>query len=109
MTTLLHLRFLIALPLLALLGFSLDAVADEPAPVKENRPGIFVAVGYGGRRMSSRDGITWQNVLQWADKGADDSNNLISIAFGKGKFVAVGGGGWSRDSQAGHVLVSTDG
>ena len=59
--------------------------------------------------MSSHDGITWQNVQQWADKGADDSNNLISIAFGKGKFVAVGGGGWSRDSQAGHVLVSTDG
>lgn len=83
------------------------AVADEP--IKGARPGIFVAVGYGGRRMISHDGINWEHVQQWADKGADDWNNLISIAYGKGKFVAVGGGGWSRDTQAGHILVSTDG
>jgi hypothetical protein len=67
--------------------------------------GIYVAVGYGGRRMTSRDGQTWENVTQWADKGADDWNNLIGLAYGKGKFVCVGGGGWSRDTQAGHILV----
>lgn len=93
----------------AFLGITFSAGAAEPAPAKDARPGLFVAVGYGGRRMSSLDGITWQNVQQWAQKGEDDSNNLISIAYGKGKFVAVGGGGWSRDSQAGHVLVTTDG
>jgi hypothetical protein len=71
--------------------------------------GLYVAVGYGGRRMTSRDGQTWENVQQWADKGADDWNNLIGLAYGKGKFVCVGGGGWSRDTQAGHILVSTDG
>jgi hypothetical protein len=59
--------------------------------------------------MSSRDGIHWENVQQWAIDGKDDSNNLISIAYGKGLFVAVGGGGWSRESQAGHILVSSDG
>ena len=71
--------------------------------------GTFVAVGYGGRRMSSTDGIHWENVQQWEEKGGDNSNNLISIAYGNGLFVAVGGGGWSRDSQAGHILVSSDG
>ena len=71
--------------------------------------GLYVAVGYGGRRMTSRDGKTWENVQQWADKGADDWNNLIGLAYGKGKFVCVGGGGWSRETQAGHILVSTDG
>ena len=71
--------------------------------------GLFVAVGYGGRRMTSRDGQTWENVQQWADKGADDANNLMGLAFGNGKFICVGGGGFSRDAQAGHILVSNDG
>ena len=69
----------------------------------------LVAVGYGGRRMSTTDGRTWENVQQWTDKGADDWFNLISVCHGKGKFVCVGGGGWSRDTQAGPILVSTDG
>lgn len=89
--------------------FGTLVVADEPSPAKSARQGIFVAVGYGGRRMTSRDGLTWQNVQQWAQKGADDWNNLIGVVYGKGKFVAVGGGGWSLDTQAGHILVSTDG
>ncbi len=71
--------------------------------------GLYVAVGYGGRRMSSKDGITWDNVQQWAEEGKDDSNNLMSLTYGLGKFVCVGGGGWSKDTQAGHILVSTDG
>jgi hypothetical protein len=87
------------LPLLLVATASAGIAAD----------GLYVAVGYGGRRMTSRDGQTWENVTQWADKGADDWNNLIGLAYGKGKFVCVGGGGWSRDTQAGHILVSTDG
>src|SRR4051812_37274961 len=85
---------------LSLLVAAVPAFAAEP---------LYVAVGYGGRRMTSRDGQTWENVQQWSDKGADDSNNLMSIAYGHGKFVCVGGGGWSRETQAGHILVSTDG
>ncbi len=84
--------------------------ADAPEPCKPtDGTGVYVAVGYGGRRMSSRDGVTWENVQQWADKGDDDSNNLISVAFGHGKFVAVGGGGFSKETQAGHILVSENG
>jgi hypothetical protein len=69
---------------------------------------IFVAVGYGGRRMTSRDGSTWENVQQWAEKGEDDGNNLMSAVFAQGKFVVVGGGG-GGPTGAGHILVSTDG
>jgi hypothetical protein len=79
---------------------NVTVVAAEP---------LYVAVGYGGRRMTSSDGVIWENVQQWADKGGDDSNNLMSVAFGKGKFVCVGGGGFSKETQAGHILVSTDG
>ena len=59
--------------------------------------------------MSSRDGQTWENIQQWAEKGADDSNNLMGLAYGQGRWVCVGGGGWSKETQAGHILVSTDG
>ena len=69
----------------------------------------FVAVGYGGRRMVSPDGRTWKITAEWAEKGGDDSNNLMSLVHAQGKFVATGGGGFSRDKQAGHILLSTDG
>jgi hypothetical protein len=105
-------RLLRTFSLLSILALSLagtGADADDAPPAKAALPRLFVAVGYGGRRMSSMDGINWENVQQWADKGADDSNKLISVVFGKGKFLAVGGGGWSRETQAGHILVSVDG
>jgi hypothetical protein len=86
-------------PLLFLVTLATAAAAADP---------IFVAVGYGGRRMTSRDGFTWENVQQWAEKGEDDGNNLMSAVFAQGKFVVVGGGG-GGSTGAGHVLVSTDG
>ncbi len=70
---------------------------------------LWLAVGYGGRRMISTDGQNWQITAEWAEKGGDDSNNLMSAAYGHGKFVVVGGGGFSRETQGGHILVSTDG
>jgi hypothetical protein len=69
----------------------------------------WVAVGYGGRRMVSNDGVKWEITAEWAEKGGDDSNNLMGLAYGLGKFVAVGGGGFSKDQQGGHILVSKDG
>ena len=66
--------------------------------------GIFVAVGYGGRRKSSEDGIHWQNDTEWAEEGGDDDNCLFSVVFAQGKFVAVGGG-----ASKGHVVVTRDG
>jgi hypothetical protein len=59
--------------------------------------------------MTSTDGKVWENVQQWAEKGGDDSNNLMGLTYGKGKWVCVGGGGFSKETQAGHILVSTDG
>lgn len=66
--------------------------------------GLFVAVGYGGRRITSHDGVTWENDQRWSDVAADDDNVLLNIAFGAGKFVAVGGG-----AKIGHILLTPDG
>ncbi len=82
--------------LLALLS-ALPASAEEPA-------GLFVAVGYGGRRISSHDGLAWENDQRWSDTAADNDDVLFNIAFGAGKFVAVGGG-----AKIGHLLTTRDG
>ena len=79
---------------LALLALTASALAD----------GLFVAVGYGGRRISSRDGIAWENDQRWSDVAADDDNVLFNIAFGAGRFIAVGGG-----AKIGHLLSTRDG
>jgi hypothetical protein len=65
--------------------------------------GLFVAVGYGGRRMSSRDGVMWANDQRWSDVAADNDDVLFDVAFGAGKFVAVGGG-----AKLGHILTTRD-
>src|SRR6478672_5151374 len=39
---------------------ALCAMPAEPA-------GLFVAVGYGGRRISSRDAVNWENDQRWSD------------------------------------------
>ncbi len=85
--------------LVALLAF----LATLPA-FAEDRSGLFVAVGYGGRRITSRDGVTWENDQRWSDVAADDDNVLFNIAFGAGKFIAVGGG-----AKTGHLLATLDG
>jgi len=68
----------------------------------------WLAVGYGGRRMVSTDGIKWEITAEWAQPGGDDGNNLMSATFAQGKFVVVGGGGGGSNA-AGHILVSNDG
>ncbi len=68
----------------------------------------WLAVGYGGRRMISTDGIKWEVTAEWAQPGGDDSNNLMSAVYAQGKFVVTGGGG-GGPSAAGHILVSKDG
>lgn len=69
---------------------------------------LFVAAGYGGRRMVSTDGLHWEITEEWAQPGGDDGNNLMSAVWAEGKFVVVGGGGGGRSGD-GHVLISTDG
>ncbi|HWE93022.1 MAG TPA: hypothetical protein VG269_03545 [Tepidisphaeraceae bacterium] len=77
-----------------------DAVSADPPKAPG---GIYVAVGYGGRRIRSLDGFHWDNDTQWSDKAADNDDVLFNIAYGKGRFVAVGGSG------VGHVLTTVDG
>lgn len=86
-----------ALALVGTILFAASALADESS-------GVFVAVGYGGRRISSRDGATWENDQRWSDEAKDDDNVLFNVAFGFGRFVAVGGG-----AKIGHILTTTDG
>lgn len=69
---------------------------------------LWLAVGYGGRRMVSTDGVKWEITAEWAQPGGDDGNNLMSAVFAQEKFVVVGGGGGGQNA-AGHILVSSDG
>ncbi len=78
-----------------------DGRAQSPAIAE---PGLFVAVGYGGRRITSRDGLTWENDQRWSDEAKDDDNVLSNVAFGLGRFIAVGGG-----AKTGHILSTRDG
>ncbi len=64
---------------------------------------LFVAVGYGGRRISSTDGVHWENDQRWSDVAADDDNVLFNIAYGLNRFVAVGG------ASVGRMVTTTDG
>jgi hypothetical protein len=73
-----------------------------PSPAAE--PGLFVAVGYGGRRIVSRDGAVWENDKRWSDEARDNDDVLFDIAYGAGRFIAVGGG-----STKGHILSTRDG
>jgi len=66
----------------------------EDMPVNVEPECLFVAVGSGGRRVVSKDGINW-----FADtSGGDD---LRCIAYGNKRFVAAGFNG--------RRVVSTDG
>jgi hypothetical protein len=75
-------------------ALALAVLAAIPVGAQESdaRKPIFVAVGYGGRRASSADGVRWENDQELAPNGGDDWTLLCDVAFGKGVFVAVGGG-----------------
>ena len=64
----------------------------------------FVAVGESGRRISSIDGITWENDSQWPADQRDDDGNLRDVTFGLGSFIAVGG-----SDTRGRILSTRDG
>jgi hypothetical protein len=79
-------------------------------PVFVEADPLWVAVGYGGRRLSSSDGMTWENDQRWSEESRDDDNLLFNVVYGrlaraeKGRFVAVGGG-----AKTGHILWTEDG
>jgi hypothetical protein len=95
---------LIPVVVLVCLAALLPASAADTPPAGDNPPGLFVAVGYGGRRIATRDGHTWLHDQELAPDGGDDDNCLFSVAYGKGRFVAVGGG-----ARIGRVMTTADG
>ncbi len=58
-----------------------------------------MAVGGEGRRLTSSDGEHWTN-----DQRSSDKDTLFNIAYGLGRFIAVGGG-----PKTGRLLSSADG
>lgn len=63
----------------------------------------FVAVGYGGRRMTSTDGIAWTDDVIVDPNGGDDDNLFRGVGFDGAQFIAAGG------SAAGQIATSPDG
>jgi hypothetical protein len=97
----LHRRSFIAMPVAIWLNSSVNA--------DTSKSGVYVAVGYGGRRLRSIDGVNWEIAADWRTNGGDDRDNLISVAFGNGTFVAVGGGVTDKNGLGGRILTSADG
>jgi hypothetical protein len=75
---------------------------DAPPPIPEDGVPMFVAVGWGGRRVMSCDGgRSWIADQQVADESEDDwhrSYTPKSLAYGDGTFVFLTG--WGADSVA---------
>jgi hypothetical protein len=94
-------RSFLALSLALPLASSLRA-----APQKT---GVYVAVGYGGRRLRSTDGVNWEITADWAVNGGDNRDNLISVTYGNGTFVAVGDAATDPKGPGGRILTSVDG
>jgi hypothetical protein len=105
-----HLHLIIAL--LTLTVTVLPAAQAGTKPKKEATPaaekpvigqGLFVGVGYGGRRLWSLDGQNWQEERD-NDQNGDDDTNICDLTYGKGIFLCSGGGGGK-----GFVRMSVDG
>lgn len=86
-------------PCHALIAFLLLTATALAEPAR-----LFVAVGYGGRRASSPDGVTWENEQRWSNDSKDDDHVLLDVTYGLDRFIAVGGG-----TKAGHILMTKDG
>jgi hypothetical protein len=75
-----------------------DASGDGPAA--NEGPGVFVAVGTGGRRIRSIDyGVSWVDDVQLEANGGDDMDALRAVVWGNQQFVAIGY----------HTITSPDG
>jgi hypothetical protein len=79
-----------------------DARVSQPdtGTPSANTKGVFVAVGYSGVRMLSRDGgKTWGDIKMSGGSG-DDGNLLRAVSFGDGMFVAAGWKIWTSTDGA---------
>jgi hypothetical protein len=89
-----------------------DDTSDDPGEQQPGPKGMFIAVGDGGRRASSSDGLSWTELIGTGaiDTQAEDGEHdiLRAVAVGQGVAIAVGGGGldWNGNSM---IMRSTDG
>ena len=67
-----------------------DEQADKSAPKRE--AGLFVAVGFGLRRLVSSDGIHWEHEEEQVDFRNDKNFELRGATHGNGLILGVGGG-----------------
>ncbi len=81
-------RFLVAISLAVCFG-ALTGSAAGQAPKKGTNE-WYLAVGHGGHRMLSRDGVTWEKHASWGEP-KHDQNDLNVAANFKGAFYAGGG------------------
>ena len=89
-------------------GDTFDARVDEGGPPPAGSVPMFVAVGYGGRRVATCDfGRTWIADQSAAPESEDDWHRSYTpkgLAYGDGRFVFLSG--WGTTSTA---WVSEDG
>ncbi len=92
-----------------------DPTAGDTTDTSTGEPvgpmGTFLAVGDGGRRVRSQDGVTWEGQVGSGLLDADDEmappDALRALALGDGYVVAVGGGGNFFNGNS-MVMRSTD-
>lgn len=65
------------------------ASAADPAG-KKPADEWYLAVGHGGHRMLSRDGMTWEKHASWGEPKHDQNDLNVAVAY-KGAFYAGGG------------------
>jgi hypothetical protein len=69
----------------------IDGPSTDGSSDPNESPGIFVAVGYGGRRIrSTDDGVSWTDNVQIEANGGDDNDLLRTVIWGNQEFVALG-------------------
>jgi hypothetical protein len=79
-------RTIVPIALFAVLVPQVPAAEPTPSPAA----GWYLAVGHGGHRMLSRDGLAWEKHASWGEP-KHDQNDLNVAANFKGAFYAGGG------------------
>jgi hypothetical protein len=87
---------------------SIDLSAPDYPPLP-GPPGwvgapLVVAVGQGGRRLSSANGVDWTGDLRDASGDGDATKDLLAVSYSAGLVVAVGGGCKGTDC-AGRIVT----
>lgn len=70
--------------------FLLVAILISSASLASAEENWFLAVGHGGNRMLSRDGLQWEQHQEWGKPGHDQNDLNVAINY-KGTFYAGGG------------------